>query len=191
MRGGLPWIHHWNTISLMSLSTLHGRFTPCRGIQILESGKFLLVESRILCFGIQNTSQGIWNPTNDWNPESKFHWIRLESSNWNLESGIHIVQSRIQDCLGLPQMRCTGVKKGKKGGIRPCAENTIFSLFLFPLPNSGKTLRSKQWYKPWALIQALWRREIQQSWGTLGRILLRLQLHLLNLWSKMIYIADT
>ena len=41
-------------------------------------------------------------------------------------------------------MRCTGVKKGKKGGIRPCAENTIFALFPFPLQNSGKTLRSKQ-----------------------------------------------
>ena len=28
----------------------------------------------MLSFGIQNTAQGIRNPTNDWNPESKFHW---------------------------------------------------------------------------------------------------------------------
>ena len=31
-----------------------------------DSSKFLLVESGILGFGIRN-------PTNDWNPESKFH----------------------------------------------------------------------------------------------------------------------
>ena len=38
---------------------------------IPEVGKS--VESRILGFGIRKTAQGIWNPTNDWNPESKFH----------------------------------------------------------------------------------------------------------------------
>ena len=38
-----------------------------------ESGKHLHVESKILGFAILNTAQGIWNPTNDWNPESKFH----------------------------------------------------------------------------------------------------------------------
>jgi len=38
-----------------------------------KSGKILLMESEILGFGIQNTAQGIWNPTNDRNPESKFH----------------------------------------------------------------------------------------------------------------------
>ena len=31
------------------------------------------VESEILGFGILNTAQGIRNPTNDWNPESKFY----------------------------------------------------------------------------------------------------------------------
>ena len=34
--------------------------------------KFLIVESEILGFGIQNTTEEIHNPTNDWNPESKF-----------------------------------------------------------------------------------------------------------------------
>ena len=57
-----------------------------KGIRILESWKFLLEESGILGFGIWNTAQGIRNPTNDWNPESKFHWQRLESSSWNPES---------------------------------------------------------------------------------------------------------
>ena len=31
-------------------------------------------------------SQGIQNPTDDWNPESKFHRQKLESSTWNPES---------------------------------------------------------------------------------------------------------
>ena len=34
-------------------------FASREGIRILESGKFLLVESRILDFGILNTVQGI------------------------------------------------------------------------------------------------------------------------------------
>ena len=38
-----------------------------------ESRNFLPVKSGILGFGIGNTPQGIRNPTNDWNPESKFH----------------------------------------------------------------------------------------------------------------------
>ena len=41
---------------------------------------------RNFCFWIRNTAQGIRNPTNNWNPESKFHWQRLESSTWNPES---------------------------------------------------------------------------------------------------------
>ena len=45
----------------------------------LESRKILLVKSGILGFGIRN-------PTNDWNQESRFHWQKLESSTWNLES---------------------------------------------------------------------------------------------------------
>ena len=69
---------------------------------MLESVKFLLVESGILGFGIRNTAQGIRNPTKDWNP------IQGSSrKDWNqcLESGIHGVESRIQDCLGFPNMR--------------------------------------------------------------------------------------
>ena len=61
---------------------------PCKGIRIPESGfrnpanfciwnpeswKFLLVESGIRDPGIRNTAVGIRNPTNNPNPESKFH----------------------------------------------------------------------------------------------------------------------
>ena len=77
-----------------------------KGIQIPESSKFFLVESRILenllmeisripVFGIQKyTAQGLRNPTNDGNPE-----FQLQTGIHCLESGIHCVESRIQDCL--------------------------------------------------------------------------------------------
>ena len=42
----------------------------CKGIRIPESKNFLLVESGILGFGIQNPALRIRNPTKDWNPES-------------------------------------------------------------------------------------------------------------------------
>ena len=60
-------------------------------IRIPESQKFLLGESGV-------AAQGIRNPFEDCNPESKF----LESS--SLESGIHGVESRIPDCLEFPYM---------------------------------------------------------------------------------------
>ena len=54
-----------------------------------ESEKFLLVDSRIrenFTCGLRNTTQGIRNLTNDWNPKSRFHRQRLESSTWNTNS---------------------------------------------------------------------------------------------------------
>ena len=42
----------------------------------------LLVESGILGSKIRNTAQGIRNPTNNWNLESKFYWPRLAFSTW-------------------------------------------------------------------------------------------------------------
>ena len=65
------------------MDNISNDFNPCKVIRIPESEKFLLVESgmgeilivesRILGFGIRNTAYGIQNPANDWNPESKFH----------------------------------------------------------------------------------------------------------------------
>ena len=57
-----------------------------QGNWIPELGKILLVESVILGFGFRSTAQEIRNPANDLNPES----------------GIHGVESTIQDCLGFP-----------------------------------------------------------------------------------------
>ena len=46
----------------------------------------------ILGFGIRNTAQGIRNPTNEWNPESKFN--RHKIGGQFLESGIFSVESK-------------------------------------------------------------------------------------------------
>ena len=43
---------------------------PCKGIRNPESTNFVLVESGILGFGIQNPALRIQNPAKDWNPES-------------------------------------------------------------------------------------------------------------------------
>ena len=47
-----------------------------------ESRKILLEKSGILGSGIWSKVQRIRNPSNEWNPESKFHWQRLGSSTW-------------------------------------------------------------------------------------------------------------
>ena len=56
-----------------------------------NQGNFLLVESGVqgnfVC-GIRKTVQGVRNPSNDWNPECKFRYQRLEYSTWNLRRGI-------------------------------------------------------------------------------------------------------
>ena len=43
------------------------------------------MEARILGFGIKNAAHGNRNPTNDWNPEPKFHWQRLKYNTFNPE----------------------------------------------------------------------------------------------------------
>ena len=92
----------------IALVNLLVSITPCQW-RIPESGKFLLAdtgigenllaESGILGFRIRNTAQGVWNPTNDWYPQSKFHWKKLKSSSWNLESGIWNLESGIWNQL--------------------------------------------------------------------------------------------
>ena len=101
--------------SLVSCSALFKAFlnlTACkRGIWSLESGKFLLVESGILGFWIQNTAQEPGIALNrTWNLESKFHWQRLES-------GVRGVESRIQDCLGFLYMERSTLLKRKDGPL--------------------------------------------------------------------------
>ena len=86
--------HHCSSPLLFKYSL---SIAPSKGISSPESGKFGAVVSGILGFGIQNTVQGIWNTTKDWNPESKFHMQHVESE-------IPRMESRIQACLGFPSM---------------------------------------------------------------------------------------
>ena len=103
----------------------------CKGIGIPASGKFLRVESGILGLRIRSTAQGIRNPTNNWNPESKFHWKR--SGIQYLESGIHGVESSILDCAWIPL----------HGGRCPLWRGSTVVKFLpFPIPRYTPFLRS-------------------------------------------------
>ena len=52
---------------------------PCSWIRIPDLGQFLLMDSGILGFQFRNTAQGILNPTNSCNPESKFHRQRIRN----------------------------------------------------------------------------------------------------------------
>ena len=61
---------------------------------------------------MRNSAKGIRNPTNDCNPESRFHYQRIRNPESGIqnpsstckESGIQRVESRIQDSLGFPYM---------------------------------------------------------------------------------------
>ena len=67
-------IHSFQSFFFFQNLLTSAGFVPCKGIRIPQFGKTLLImESGILCFGTRNTAQRIRNPTNDWNPEPKFH----------------------------------------------------------------------------------------------------------------------
>ena len=51
--------------SLITSNLAQDLFTPCKGLQIPESGKIFLVESGIVGFGIYNTAQGFRNPADN------------------------------------------------------------------------------------------------------------------------------
>ena len=68
----------------------------------LESENILLVESRILGFGIQNKAQEIRNTTKALESGIQVALTRIGIQ--YLEWSIHGVESRIQGCLGFPHM---------------------------------------------------------------------------------------
>ena len=64
---------------------------PCFSPHVREAvfrnpGKFACGFRNPWLWNPEYSSQRIWNPTSDWNPESKFHSERLESITWNPES---------------------------------------------------------------------------------------------------------
>ena len=97
-------VEYSNEIKFVSTSrhVISSIFVLCKGIWIPWSDNFLLVESGILGFGIQNTAQGILNllTIGIQNPRTTDKESRIQY----LESGIQGMESRIQDCLGFAQM---------------------------------------------------------------------------------------
>ena len=100
-----------------------------------ESGKFLLLESRTLSFGIRYSTQANRNPANGCNPESKFHAQNI----WNLVAGIRNPRREIQN----PRL-CTGFF------LSQCRDSLLHSRFLFRhatfLPINGCVAWIADWY---------------------------------------------
>ena len=70
-------------------------FSPHEGcLWTPESRKILRIESEMLDFGIRNTTSKL---------ESRIQVLLTKTGIEYLESGIHSVESTIQDCLGFPQ----------------------------------------------------------------------------------------
>ena len=103
------WYLHENSPSKDKTFKVH--ITPCTVIRIPESGKFCLWnpessenlfvgnwKSRTWAFGIQLKKSGIPLTIKIRNPSS----TNKESEIYCPESGIHSVESRIQDCLAFP-----------------------------------------------------------------------------------------
>ena len=90
-----------------------------------ESGIFCLWKSRFLGFLIRDTAQGIRNPSST-DKESRIQYLK---------SGIHGVETRVQDRLGFLYM---GHEGGEKKGIRKLF--LIPSLFTF-LPSPFRAYR--------------------------------------------------
>ena len=95
------WYLHENSPSKDKTFKVH--INPCKVIRLLESGKFclwnpnstvefVLVELEIQDLRIRNSAQEIRNPS----------YTGKESEIQYLESRIHSVESRIQDCLVFP-----------------------------------------------------------------------------------------
>ena len=90
------WItfHQQDKVSLLvaaSAHKVHLSLPYWKGIWILEYGNFCLWNleyGKILLMEFGILSFGIWNHTNDWNPESDLYWQILESSSWNRQHGI-------------------------------------------------------------------------------------------------------
>ena len=71
-------------------------FSPHEGcLWTPESRKILLIESEMLDFGIRNTTSKL---------ESRIQVLLTKTGIEYLESGIHSVESTIQECLGFPHM---------------------------------------------------------------------------------------
>ena len=82
----------------------------------------MFAESAILGFGMRNSAPGIWNPANDWNPESKFRWQdRLRGRRFK-GKGKGALGKRV---LGARETR--GARGRREGNA--CQETIVFLVF--------------------------------------------------------------
>ena len=106
---------------------------------IPESGKYFACRIRDPELWNPNAAQGIRNPTNDWNPESKFQWKRLESGTWNPQSMEWNLESK--DYLGFFSM-------GRYDWLRARDNHPIIiNLLSTKLPNPTFYLSSSRFVK--------------------------------------------
>ena len=100
-------MHRWCNVQFIvqvALRTLKKRWfiAPCKDIWIPECRECLLAQSIFHeNFACGMWSPGLWNPEslNDYNPESKFHWQRIESTTWNPESTVWNPEFQSSICL--------------------------------------------------------------------------------------------
>ena len=105
------------------------------------------METGILGFGIRNTAQGIGNPANFGirNPIS-INRQRLESSHWKLESTVWNPESRIEDCLGFPDM-----------GQILSAISAVMANMLNKTLGLKTRLSAEPFIRKWALFASEWK----------------------------------
>ena len=116
-----------------------------------ESGKILLEKSGILGSGIWSKVQGIRNPSNEWNPESRFHWQRLGSSTWNPQFTTWKPESKTSlDFLSWDEWISTVRKNTKKmWRYLPCTKpKNIFSSCISRLGTKVTARVNKQSKRP-------------------------------------------
>ena len=81
---------------------------PFNGIRIPERRKFLLVEYRIreiVALQLWNLEYSSRNPESHWRLQSRVHVPLTKTGIQYVESRIHSVESRIQDCPWFPYIR--------------------------------------------------------------------------------------
>ena len=132
-RGSEFYTNWWLSLTCrITCTEAYFSITPCKGIWTPKSGNVLLVESGILGFGIRNTAQSIWNPTENWNPESNFTFQRLESSIWNPESTIWNAESKaVLDCLTLVNLAVMLSNMSFITWFVTCVRHKVLSLTLY------------------------------------------------------------
>ena len=115
-------------------SALDIRIQEILACGIWNPGKILLAAYGILGFGIGKTAWGIWNPTNNWNPQSKFHRQKIRNPLCGIQNP------------GLSWIPLHGVKNSS----RPFFEQKVQGLFKDTFPIFKDSIQCKK--EPWVYV---------------------------------------